>query len=57
MKTRWPGLARLCPQLASRRSAVIPMLGCTIQIMYKFGVIIPVCIVLSLFYSLHMFVP
>ena len=37
--------------------AVIPMLGCTIQIMYKFGVIIPVCIVLSLFYSLHMFVP
>ena len=37
--------------------AVIPMLGCTVQIMYKFGVIIPVCIVLSLFYSLHMFVP
>jgi multidrug efflux pump subunit AcrB len=30
--------------------AVIPMLGCTIQVLAKFGAIIPACIVLSLFY-------
>jgi len=37
--------------------AIIPMLGCTIQVLSKFGAIIPVCIVLSLFYSLHLFTP
>ena len=38
-------------------AAVIPMLGCQIRILNKFGAIIPTCIVLSLFYSLHLFVP
>lgn len=37
--------------------AVVPMLGCTIQVLAKFGAIIPVCIVLSLFYGLHLFTP
>ena len=38
-------------------AAVVPMLGCTIQVLNKFGAIIPACIVFSLFFSLHLFVP
>jgi|TARA_B110000261_G_scaffold51848_1_gene61310 hypothetical protein len=37
--------------------AVIPMLGCTIRVLNKFGAIIPACIVFSLFFCLHLFVP
>jgi len=37
--------------------AVLPLLGCTIQVLAKFGAIIPLCIVLSLLVSLHLFTP
>ena len=38
-------------------SAVIPMLYCKIQVLVRFGQIIPVCIVMSLLYGLHFFAP
>jgi hypothetical protein len=37
--------------------AVLPMLGCTIRVLHKFGSIIPACILFSLFFSLFLFVP
>lgn len=38
-------------------SAVLPMLSCEIQILVRFGQIIPLCIIMSLAYGLHFFAP
>ena len=38
-------------------SAVIPMLWCQVQVLVRFGQIIPLCIVMSLVYGVHFFLP
>lgn len=38
-------------------SAVMPMLWCQVQVLVRFGQIIPLCIVMSLVYGFHFFLP
>ena len=38
-------------------SAVMPMLWCQVQVLVRFGQIIPLCIVMSLVYGVHFFLP
>ena len=38
-------------------SAVMPMLWCQVQVLVRFGQVIPLCIIMSLVYGFHFFIP